>query len=91
MDPKDKLVTLGDLEDFRNALFEEIRNRLCEKRISDKKWFKTKEVLKILKISPGKLQRLRSDKTLPYTPIGGVFYYDEEDIMRLLEENKRRQ
>ena len=39
-------------------------------------------------ISPGTLQNLRINGTLPYTKIGGVLYYDQREIMEVLERNK---
>jgi isocitrate dehydrogenase kinase/phosphatase len=40
-------------------------------------------------VSPGTLQNLRVNGTLPFTKIGGVIFYDYDDIQRMLEENKR--
>jgi hypothetical protein len=50
-----------------------------------KKWLKSQEVRKLLKISPGTLQNLRINGTLHYTKIGGILYYKLEDITKLLE------
>jgi hypothetical protein len=43
----------------------------------------------MLGISPGTLQTLRLNGTIPFTKIGGVLFYDEEDINRLFESNMR--
>ena len=53
-----------------------------------KKWLKSNEVRELLGISPGTLQNLRINGTLPYTKIGGVLYYDQREIMEVLERNK---
>lgn len=87
-DPGNALITVADLTTFKQELLDEIRDILKERKVSSKKWFKTYEVLKMLRISPGKLVQMRKNKELPYTPIGGVFYYDEEDVLRLFENNK---
>jgi len=50
-----------------------------------KKWLKSKEVRKLFNISPGTLQNLRAKGTLPFTRVGGVIYYDAQDIQRILE------
>jgi len=42
----------------------------------------------MLKISPGTLQNLRVNGTIRYTKIGGILYYKQEDIHRLLEGKK---
>ena len=53
-----------------------------------KKWLKSYEVRKLLGISPGTLQNLRVNGTLPFTKIGGVIYYDYTDIQSMLQSNK---
>ncbi|WP_421878262.1 helix-turn-helix domain-containing protein [Marinoscillum sp.] len=39
-------------------------------------------------MSPGTLQNLRINGTLPFTKIGGVIYYDYQDIHKMLTENR---
>ena len=53
-----------------------------------KKWLKSHEVRRLLKISPGTLQTLKSSGIIPYTKIGGVHFFDYEDIQRVLESGK---
>ena len=48
------------------------------------------EVQEILNVSAGTLQNLRITGVLPYTKIGGTIYYYHEDIMKVLEENKKK-
>jgi hypothetical protein len=50
-----------------------------------KKWLKTHEVRKLLNISPGTIQTLRTNGTLPYKKIGHIIYYDIADIQRMLD------
>jgi hypothetical protein len=52
-----------------------------------KKWLKSSEVRKMLGISPGTLQNLRVNGSLPFTKIGGIIFYSQEDIERLLKDN----
>ena len=52
-----------------------------------KKWLKSFEVRKLLNISPNTLTNLRINGTLPYTKIGGVIYYNYDDIQSMLEAN----
>ena len=40
---------------------------------------------KLLNISGGTMQTLRTNGTLPYKKIGHIIYYDIEDIQRMLE------
>ena len=53
-----------------------------------KKWLKSPEVRELLGISPGTLQNLRINGTLPYTKIGGVLYYNYQEIIQILENNR---
>ena len=46
------------------------------------------EVMKLLGISPGPLQNMRINGTIPYTKVGGILYYDYHEIMGVLENNR---
>ena len=65
---RDQLLTTGDLFDFKSQMLFEIKTMLKEfTGQPTKKWLKSKEVRKLLNISPGTLQSLRSRKVIPYT------------------------
>lgn len=49
---------------------------------------KSHEVRRLLKISPGTLQTLKMSGIVPYSKIGGLYYYDHDDIQHLLESGK---
>ncbi len=86
-----QVLTTNDLQEFKIELLEEIRNILTEqKSVTSKKWLKSIEVRKLLNISPGTLQTLRINGTLPYTKIGGTNYYNASDIEVLLSENNKK-
>lgn len=80
------IVTTEDLERLKSELIHEIRALKSDTKSA--KYLKSKEVRKLLGISAGKLQSMRDSKILPFTPIGGVFYYNEKDVYDLLEQNK---
>lgn len=82
----DELLTKEDLERFKVELFEELRklDPSQHQDIATKEWLKSCEVRKLLGISPGTLQNLRVNGTLPYTKIGSLMYYWYEDIRKLL-------
>ena len=83
------IITTDDLREFKLELLEEIQELLLKQHsTTSKKWIRSKEVRELLGISPGTLQNLRINGTLPYTKIGGVLYYDEEEINAVLEKNK---
>ncbi|MDP4148764.1 MAG: helix-turn-helix domain-containing protein [Bacteroidota bacterium] len=80
-----QLVTGQDLEQFRQRLLVEIGQTLKEHlNMVPKKWLKTHEVRKLLKISPGTLQNLKAKGIIPYTRIGGVHYFDYDKIVQIL-------
>lgn len=52
-----------------------------------KRWLKSNEVRKLLDISAGKLQYLRDQKIIPFTKLGGITYYDYQEIIKLMESD----
>lgn len=53
-------------------------------------WLKTKDVLKLLKISSGTLQNLRVNGTLNHHKVGGILYYKREDIEKMLSGPEKK-
>ncbi|MDF0706971.1 helix-turn-helix domain-containing protein [Flagellimonas okinawensis] len=83
------IITTEDLMEFKVELLEDIKGLLENQyKQSNKKWLKSNEVRELLGISPGTLQNLRINGTLPYTKVGGVLYYEYHEIMEVLEQNK---
>lgn len=83
------IITTEDLREFKMELLDDIKQLLQDQNgTGHKKWLKSPEVRELLGISPGTLQNLRINGTLPYTRIGGVLYYDYQEIMQVLEENR---
>jgi hypothetical protein len=88
---RDQLITLGDLEQFKTDLLNELSRILQQPQQSQpKSWLKSAEVRKLLSISPGTLQNLRVNGTLPFSKIGSIVYYKQEDILKLLESSKQK-
>lgn len=84
---REQLVTLADLDQFRNDLLKEMKSLLNQKQSAPQKsWLKSFEVRKLLKISSGTLQHLRDVGKLPFTRVGGIIYYEREDIEKMLEK-----
>jgi hypothetical protein len=83
------IITTDDLREFKLELLGDIKELLNSLSTSKpKKWLKSQEVRELLSISPGTLQNLRINGTLPYSKVGGVIYYDYEEILKVIEENK---
>ena len=83
------ILTTEDLYDFKQELFGELKKLLQEKAPKAiKKYLKSAEVMEMLQVSPGTLQNLRINGTLPYTKIGGIILYEYEEILRILQKNR---
>lgn len=83
------ILTTDDLYEFKEELFGELQQLLKQApQARLKKYLKSAEVMEMLQVSPGTLQNLRINGTLPYTKIGGVILYEYEEILRILQENK---
>ena len=87
------IITQEDLQVFKTEMVNEFRKILKEFQPdmpTNKKWLKSFEVRKMLNISPGTLQNLRINGSLPFTKIGGTMFYDQEDVNKMMEINKGR-
>lgn len=88
---KVELVTKDDLQEFKAELLSELKKIITpNSQDQNKAWLKSRDVRKMLEISPGKLTSLRMSKQLPFVRLGGNIYYDREDVHRLFEKNKSR-
>jgi hypothetical protein len=84
------ILTLEDLQDFKRELLTEIKAILSERQTgSSTRWLKSHQVRRLLTVSPGTLQHLRVNGTLPFTKVGGVLFYDAQDIENMLQQRKQ--
>lgn len=85
------IITQEDLTEFKVELFDELKKYFSKKdeNATPNKWLKSHQVQRLLSISPGTLQNLRINGTIPYTKIGGVIFYAQEDINAIMQQNKR--
>lgn len=81
-----EVITREDLNQFRSLLLNDLKEIIYSKPNPSKQWLKSAEVRELLKISPGTLQNLRINGTLKYKRIGGINYYNYEDIVKMLEK-----
>lgn len=82
-----EILTREDLATFKVELLNELRNLLSGKLSTQKKWIKTKDVIKMLQISPGTLQNYRINGTITYSKLGNTIYYSLEDIQMLFNNS----
>jgi hypothetical protein len=85
-----EIITREELDKFKTELIHELTLIFNSAKKTQKEWLKSHEVRDMLDISPGTLQHLRVTSILPYTKIGGTIYYKYNDVLNMLEENKKR-
>ncbi|TDO05368.1 helix-turn-helix domain-containing protein [Sunxiuqinia elliptica] len=86
-----EIVTTDDLREFKIELLREFKRMLKEHHGEpSKRWLKSYEVKELMGISSGKLQQMRVNGSLPFSKIGGMIFYDYEDIRKMLEENQTK-
>ena len=85
---KFEVITKDDLYQLKEEILNEI-SVLLKDRKEQKKWLKSTDVREMLGISPGTLQNLRVNGTLPFTRVGGTIYYAHEDVLKVLLRNKQ--
>jgi hypothetical protein len=83
------IITTDDLRDFKIELLDDIKTILSKQTSGTlKKYLKSSEVMEMLQISPGTLQNLRINGTLPYSKMGGIIFYDSEDIQKVMNDSR---
>lgn len=83
------IITTDDLREFKMELLDDIKKILTKQASGTlTKYLKSSEVMEVLQISPGTLQNLRINGTLPFSKMGGIIYYDIEDIQKVMRNNR---
>ena len=72
-----RLITVADLKAFKNQLIEDLLTALKSQPTQlQKKWLKSHYVRRLLKISRGTLQTLKSNGVISSTKVGGVQFFN---------------
>ena len=80
------IITMEDLKQFKMDFLEEMKAVIGQgKQDETTAWLRSAAVRKMLNISPGTLQTLRINGTLPYRKIGGTMFYNKAQIEKLLK------
>ena len=86
---RDQLITVQDLLDFKQQLILDIKKLLKEQSgRPGHQWLKAFEIKKMLRLSESKLQYLRDKGVIPFKKLGGVTYYNSEEIEKLMASGK---
>jgi hypothetical protein len=84
---KIEFVTKEDLQQFKDDLINEV-SKLLKGKVNEGKVLKSADIKKMLGISSGTLQTYRVNGSLPYSKIGASYFYELDDINKILNENK---
>ena len=83
------VVTTDDLRELKTELLDQIKKMLQEQLGQPvKKWLKSTDVRDLLGISASTLQCIRDSNQLPFTRVGGVIFYDYDDIQEMLRSKQ---
>ena len=82
-----EVITKDDLKTLKQEIISEL-SVIFRSQTEQKKWLKSADVRKMLNISPGTLQNLRVNGTLPFTKMGKTMYYEDADVVKILTQNK---
>ncbi len=84
------ILTKEDLLQFKAELFSELKELLKNYATTPpKKWLKSYQVRELLGISRGTLQTMSNNGTLTPTLVGGLMFYDYDDIVKLMQGKKK--
>ena len=87
-----QILTTDDLREFKLEMLSEIKQLMTElppQQKVTKRYLKSNDLQELLDLSPTSLQNLRNARILPYTKIGGTFFYDWEDIVLIMNKFKK--
>lgn len=83
------IITTEDLMEFKMELLEEFKQLMVEHtHPKPKNWLRSSDIRKRFQISPGTLHSLRSRNIIPSYKVGGLVFYDAEEIDQIILDNK---
>lgn len=83
------IVTNEDLLHFKTELVSELKTLIGTRPAVPVKWLRSYQVREMLSISAGTLQTLRINGTVEFTKIGGLTFYNYDDIVKMMEKDKK--
>lgn len=87
-----EIVTKEDLRQFGLLLVDKIQAVFKDKDSGRKEtlepeWIKSKSVRKLLDISAGSVQTLRTSQKVRFKKVLGSYYYNKEDLQKLFDDD----
>ncbi len=87
-----EILTSDDLREFKLEIISEIKKILSDHqnlKPDSKRFLKSNDLQERLDLSHASLQNLRNARVLPYTKIGGTYFYDWEDVVQMMTKFKK--
>ncbi|CAA9200984.1 helix-turn-helix domain-containing protein [Flavobacterium collinsii] len=89
----DENITKEDLRQFGLLLTDKMQTifnemNYVQKGALEPEWLKSKAVRKLLDISAGSVQNLRTTQKIRFRKVLGSYYYSREDIQKLFSDEK---
>lgn len=89
----EEFITKDDLRQFGLLMTNTIRNAVAEAFNAENidresEWLKSKAVRRMLDISAGSVQTLRTSQKVRFKKVLGSYYYNREDIQKLFKDEK---
>jgi hypothetical protein len=82
------VLTAEELDHRLQKVVEDITNTIGRNDNIESRWIRSKQVKELLGISDSKLQTMRVNRSLTYSQIDGTYFYDRDNIIQILEQNK---
>ncbi|SHH15646.1 MerR family transcriptional regulator [Flavobacterium johnsoniae] len=90
----DEIVTKEDLRQFGLLLLDKIQAVFKDRNSTqieslEPGWLKSKSVRKLLDISAGSVQNLRTSQKVRFKKVLGSYYYNKEDLQKLFDDETK--
>jgi len=82
-----EIISRDELESFRQSLLGDLKE-ILDFAFTRTKWIRTAEAKELLSCSAATLKNLRLKNILPYSKLGGSYFYPRHEIDRILDKNK---
>ena len=87
----EQFVTKDDLRQFGLLMADTVRSAVAEafqpkSAEAESEWLRSKAVRRLLDISAGSVQNLRTSEKVRYKKVLGSYYYNKEDLLNLFKD-----
>ena len=80
-----EIISKPELDEFRQSLIEELKD-ILDFAFTRTKWIRTAEAKELLSCSAATIKNFRNRNILPYSKLGGSYFYPRHEIDRILDD-----